>query len=147
MTDAYLDTAISYVQGACDVTGNRLSEAFVGLNNQTPKGMFEPPNLPLPDGRIRPGHTIETVYVYGPVNATLKSAQVDGKPLEIFADSEFGRPVWWTPLFFSNGEKRVLSLTFEEPAVPDSTPRILAQPMATPMTITSVPGAACGGSQ
>lgn len=143
MTDPYVDVAVDYRQGACLTEAQRRSVVTVELANHLPMDATGPVFI-RPGGPPKlQGSVVESVYLYGPPDAQLKGAELNGKPLELFTGAEAERPVWWAMLTLRRGEASSLAVTFDEPFVKGSAPTVTMQPMAKEPTVTVGAGQPC----
>lgn len=133
---AYLDTRVVYEAGSLCPTPGSQSRITLTVRNVAPPGLAG-----YGSGRVDktggpPGSTKIDAAVYGPLDATLSQASVDGSPGAARVSASREHPVWQRTLDLDRGETRTFAVTFTEPWRLQDPVVFAPQPMATPTQVT-----------
>lgn len=154
--DSFMYLGAEYRLGACTVDdggiATRSSTFTVTLRNGVPPGLpdYMTGKGDLLDGREHPiGSTRDFVVVYPPVQATVTSALVDGKPALVQTAWVAGRQMLVIDVALAPGASATIETAWEESPTDDEdrpfslTPTIVLPPLANAAETRVVDGAAC----
>lgn len=135
--DYYLDRDVDYALGACR-GGRRPTTVRIVLHNDVPSSGLPKYVVVRSDagGELRPiGSNRLRVSVYTTIGARLSGAALDGRPILMSPGIDQAHPVFSTMVEMAAGQRRVLRLRLDEPAV-DVGPSVAVQPLARPQHTT-----------
>jgi len=142
-TDAFVTASVDYAPGRCPTGSVQQSSLRVTLVNDAPAdlpddnyGYFVDPDAPR-------GTTRMLVHMYVPVDANYQRSTIDGVDIPLNLATERNRPVWWTYVELAPGAEHVLDVTFEEPTVLGTEPRVRPQPMVNDQVVRVAPNRIC----
>ncbi|MEN3361309.1 MAG: hypothetical protein V7637_5291 [Mycobacteriales bacterium] len=138
--DYYLWRAVSYAGGRCRA-GLRDSRITIRFGNAAPAAGTLPAyvtrradtGVTLAQSAA-PGSVVALVSVYGPRQAGVLRATLDGRRLEISALPVDARPVWGFPLVVPPGRWRTVVLDIREPGLA-AVPVVPVQPLVRPQVV------------
>ena len=155
--DAFLHLGAEYQLGACVTddggVSTRSSTLTVTLRNAVPDGLTEyiTGNGDLLDGLKHPvGATRDFVMVHTPVQATVTSAEVDGRPAVVQSAWIGARQLLVFDVKLDPGSSATIVLRWDELPTDSEdkpfpvTPRIVLPPLANAAEISVVDGSLCG---
>jgi hypothetical protein len=138
--DYYLRRSVSYAGGRC-LAGQRDSRITIRFGNAAPAGDTLPAYVTQREdtGVTRaqsaaPDSVVALVSVYGPRQAGVVRATLDGQRLDVGALPAAGRPVWSFPLVVPPGRWRTVVLDIREPGSA-AAPVVPVQPLVQPQTV------------
>ena len=139
--DYYLTRSVRYSSNDC-TAGRRRSRIEITFGNTAPDDAKLPHYVTQREdtdpGTLAqsadPGAVSLLVSVYGPRDAGVVHATVDGRRLGVSPSTEDRRPVWEFPLVVKQGTSRTVVLEITEPAS-NAAPVIPVQPLVLPQQV------------